>query len=1835
MKKLNIAVLTVLLVFQTLLSPLATYASETEALPPDNNAGEQSGATNEGSGDDGAMEGAGDALDQGIAPISGMQSTSGDTGGAALLNVAKEILDAKLSSFNMKIDGQPVGEGKFPTELEQNTTADFEVTFTVPLQDVDGEAWVDSSWFEFQLPNSLIDFDGAFHGSKTVDDITYTYTTTGNNVRVELSGMEPGSGSSVPAILTINFSSGFNKLLDDIEQELEIPSATDGSQNIKAEFTFKPSTSNEKAKKKSIGTPTLTNGNHQMEWEVWVNEAGKKLSNATLTDNATGGHVIVADSVNVYEYTVGLNGVKDPTSSGNQVLTDRNWSDVNSTFTDGERNAYKITYKTEVSLDADQRDGAKDFYNTVTFTNDGTPETSNSDVKHIVTYGKALDKHDATGDNYTKNWRIDYNHNLLNIDEADATLEDTISGPHEIDIDSIKVYKMSDTDGDVSTTVPGEGEVLNYTVTPSTGDSKTFKLSFDGDISDAYTVTYESKYDAKDFIEDSDITGQILNNTVTNGIGKSNPGSYTLTENLLKKTRVINVDDKLITWTIDITSDNPDKAITNLTLTDTFINGTKNGKHTLVAGSVKIDDIVQVDGQNGYTPDPDPTKGFVITGINVPAGKTVKVTYTTNFDIGDTGIVATQGYGNTANTTWTSGGVTYDKTKTAEYIPSETTINNGSKSGKFDYSTREFTWDVRVNINKKDIQGAVLVDTVGDGHKYVPGTIEVLPLKGFGSDDTGGTIGTTPIDASNYTITNEFDTGFTLTFNSIIDSVLNNEAYVVRYNTVDSDVILGIGSTNEQDAGNVYKNEATFKTKGTQSFTLKSTPVTIIKDVANNLITKREPNQNSQTEKITWTLDVNKSHSNLGINVELTDLPGNNLMLLEDSIQIATYKVTAGGISNNADWQTLVQRNIPVTFATDGSFKLTFPSLENVGYQVKYETIGFGKKDDALENTATLHYTGQTEANQKIEDKYSGAFKFSSSDSNFTSTRGSVKFKKVGIDSATGLVKDEALPGVEFQLVRKTAKNEYIIKTATTDANGEITFERVPYNDYLIREVKAPTGYDKMKDLKFTLDETTTLDKNPDLVEPLINTTPITGSCTQFKVTVKDVDGELVTSGTVTLTDKNGKTIDIPVDSSGIAKLPVKFQAGEYKVEHSTEGKLSNITVKYDGDCEGTVQPAPSCDKFTIVVMDGSNIRKDITELTLKQGTTEIKAVPTADGKFEFDSNRVQPIEYDVYEGKQYLGKVKLSYKENCSHEFTVIQAPACPDFTLTVKDVDGNLVADGTKVTVEQADGTVVVTDVLTTKGVITLGDGTVAGGLKGEYTVKVDGADVNFTATFNTNADCAVTVFPTPSCPQFILTVKNENGPLAKDTVVILTNTTDSSTQEATVGEDGIVKLANTTPPGKYNVKVKESNKDLGEFDLSYKDGKCEAEVGPNNTCPQFTITVKDVDGILVDESVTLIHEDDTSITITETTDKDGKIIIPPTSKAGNYKVYDRNDSYIGTVEVDYVDNCEAEVVPANVCSIFTLTIKDQNGKPRSNVALTIKDKTGNTTIGTGTTDAQGQMTVPYALENGVEYQVYEGVNLLTTITVKDCAAAYQPTPPVSPPTYPWNPTEPNNPDPKPEDPNNPNKPGSEDPKPEDPNNPNKPGSEDPKPEDPNNPNKPGGEDPKPEDPNKPGSEDPKPEDPNNPNKPGSENPKPVNPTNPTNPGTTTPPTLPGLEGVIKTIPPAILPTPGNPLTPGELAGLVEKYSKDPSKLDALVNDLKGLVDYYESLSAEQKAEFEELYDVNSLNMMLDELDKVASLQMKLPQTDGASQFGMMLVGSALLLAGAWLFVTRRRKA
>ncbi|WP_249685436.1 hypothetical protein, partial [Bacillus velezensis] len=99
-----------------------------------------------------------------------------------------------------------------------------------------------------------------------------------------------------------------------------------------------------------------------------------------------------------------------------------------------------------------------------------------------------------------------------------------------------------------------------------------------------YTIVYDANYTKKDFYENE---AGPFNNSVTSGSGKEKNIDYALTENLLKKSYTVDFDKKVITWTVDIISDNPTKPINNLKLTDTFTAGAADGVHEGTENTVK------------------------------------------------------------------------------------------------------------------------------------------------------------------------------------------------------------------------------------------------------------------------------------------------------------------------------------------------------------------------------------------------------------------------------------------------------------------------------------------------------------------------------------------------------------------------------------------------------------------------------------------------------------------------------------------------------------------------------------------------------------------------------------------------------------------------------------------------------------------------------------------------------------------------------------------------------------------------------------------------------------------------------------------------------------------------------------------------------------------------------------------------------------------------------------------------------------------------------------------------------------------------------------------------
>lgn len=1648
LKKMNVAVLTVLLLFQTVLNPISTFAAEGDPPAP----------------------------------------------------TAEEVSGVTLTQFDMKIGGNAVTLGEaYNTPLPQNQTAQFDVAFDVMLDKVYGAG----SYFEFQLPDSLIDFDGAFNGQKTVDGITYNYTTTGSKVKVELVNdvLPEQVSDTTPAQMTMSFTAGFTLMSDALQQDLELPKANSGTDTITTSFTFLPSTTNEKVSKAATGIPVSVGGNHQMEWIVWVNKAGKDFVSSTLTDSPTGGHAIVANSVDMYEYEVGLNGVKAATET--QVLTGGNWANIVSKFQD--KKAYKIVYKTEVNLPVANREGSKTFTNKITLTNNGVPEESTA--TKTITYGKAIDKVLKDGTNYKSTWEIRFNYNEASILAADAVITDTISSSdthqHLIDTSSIEVYEVEIVDGQQKS---GGTETLvdasNYTISDVVGtatEASSFKLKFNNNVTKAYKIVYDANYVTQDFYDGD---GTTITNVATYGT-KSDDATHSLSNDLLSKSRTVNFATKEITWTINIRNDHPTQSITGLTLNDQFEMAGKTGEHTLVGNNNDI--TITNAGTPTKVVDAD-NKGFEITNIDITPKTSATVTYKTSFTITEEGAVVVDGYGNTATTTWTSG-KPYTETRTAHYTPEATTVNNGTKSGKVNYTNQQFTWEVRVNINKKDIQGAILTDQIGAGHEFEDGSLKVYKLTLGVGDEVGTYNPSDELADSNYILDVDADKkGYTLTFNDPVD-----EAYVVVYNTKDSDNIFGIGSDETgYTLGNRYTNVAKFKTKGTQEFTLDSTPVNIQADVANSLIKKGVPNQNSSTQKVTWALDVNKSHSNLGETV-VEDIPSANLMLIPDSIKLRPYVVSATGVSTGGSWKTPAQlkadgiltKDVEITAA--GGFKLTFANLK-LGYQVQYETIGLGQQGDTFSNNATISFAGTTADNQEKSSSTSNAFSFSSSDSSFSMTKGSAQFKKIGVNSSTAV--SEALQGVQFQLIKKIGSTEYIIRTATSDANGLFSFNDISYGNYAIKEVGAPAGYMLMPNKAFKLESANDAKLAPTVVTTLVNTTALdANACTKFDLTIYDIDGDAVASKQVKLYDSNGAVVFTGnTDANGKIEIPSSVSAGNYTVKDTDDSVLGEVTVKYgENECQGEIKPTNACPAYTITLnekdSENNNVPRANVAVTLKDGSGNTVATGTTDSNGKFTISSTTPGgKYYVYENKQFLGEVIVTYKAN-NCESTLVQAPSCPVFTVTVRDMDGNT----------RSGVNVVIKDKQTST----------------EVTTKTTDAD-------------------------------------GKVTIINL--------------DAGIYELYESTG----GVETK-----LGEFTTNTD---CEAEVQPAPACPAFTITVKDADGNVKKQvKVTVKDKDGNNVVTNVETDNAGKFVLPNTTKAGKYTIY-QGELYVGEITVSYLTDCQTSIAAAPSCPAFTLTIQNSAGIARKDVEITIKDAANNVVkVNNGTedvsifkTDENGQIILSPGIIKEGTYNVYEGSYVLGTLKVVDvCSAVIKPyaggggyIPPVV--------SQPEKPEPE--------KPSTTDP-----------------------------EKPKPIDPEKPDTTDPE-----QPDKTTPEKPAPA-------PGTVTPKPNPKPGNSVQAA------GSNSNATSGGLNANTEKLAKKlknkvqgyPAVLPS-EDDLQGMLELYEQylkMSSYEKRALEKLIDIEKIKAIL------LAEGIKLPQTDSSANKGMMSLGLLLMVMSVMLFMRQRK--
>lgn len=1341
-----------------------------------------------------------------------------------------EITEAKVTFDKLIVNGTTITNPNEAQSIEPKLGDIVSVYYNFGFEAT--QDYGVGSTFTLELPPALLDFDQkSLSGSFEYNDLKFSFITVGKTVTVELKEGTIFDGNPIEGTLQFNAKFSEDGANGGLEQELEIP--IKGSQSLIFPFVFQPKSTEKSMSKK--GEATIEGNDRYINWEVWTNRKGANLQNATLSDNLGGQyHGLELDgNISVEKYVVGLTGVADTPTNTTTVT---NFP----VELDNGRYAYKLTYKTKVTRV--QQNETEEFTNDAMLTNGSETDSATASVTH--TYGTKLAKSVTDRNKYNAKWKIQYNYFGSKMDNQ--TLTDTVTGPHKIKEDTIKVYHVA---VDATGTGTKGSEVSNPQITPA-ADSKSFTVNLSSPNGEAYLIEYETAFDGE-YVT----TGSSVSNTASYDNGKITANDlFTISEGIFSKSRGdVDYVNKEITWRIHV---NAEQAMSNFVIDDTFKTYSEGGtRQKLVNPQNPFTISNGVNATSTTLKGTDGDAGFTIDFGNLTKETDFTITYKTKFNILENGKAYTE-YENTAVANWISPSdntKTYSLTKSAKFIPTESTSNNGYKNGSFDHVSQVFKWKLAVNINKQNINDATLVDTIGAGHELVPKSIKIHQLN-LGTNDQVGTPGTEL--TSGYELTENGDKkGFTIKFNDLITEQ-NHQAYIVTYETKDSDVIIG-----QTDGSGSYGNTATFTPLNSEPFTL---PASATIRHANELIAKKAET-NPDDETITWTIDVNKSHSTLG-EITLTDKMSDNQLILTDTFQMREIIMNATGTISYGGWQSV----IPTVNSANNSFTLDLGNLNKKGYQIEYKTFFLGGDGDTFSNEASLNYTGATVGTSKEANQSNIPFNFNASSGTVSSTQGQLQLNKIGVNPLTG--EQVSLADITFELWNKNGNIK--LYEATTDEQGKATFANIRYGLYKLKEVNTPEGYKQLPTggISVTMNDLNNfiVNGNKPFVVENMKDVDMNNACPQFTLTIKDVDGNQRTDNFNLKLIGNGMEKEITSTAGKVNLQRTDFPAGPYEVYelgtdqdgNHTQTKLGEVVVEYES-CKGEIQPTPTCENYTITVQDEnnkvrSNIKvtvKDQNGDVIKNGTGEIFTTDQ-NGKVTVPSSNLPAGKYKLYEGDVYLGEVDVSYKNNCETILT-ISDPACENCTIIIQDRSGKPRVD-VDITVKDMDGHEVIgkdvagndTTTFTTDadGKVTFPNSEIKAGMK--YSVY---EGTKLLGKFTITDECTVTIKPssggggwTPpptECDAFTVTVTKEGAVVEEGTEL----TFKSGTREVTGTTDAngnIIFAKNDLPEGTYVVYDKDGN-EVGAVDVTYEVNKCQAAVNVPIIDPEDPEQPGDPDG------------------------------------------------------------------------------------------------------------------------------------------------------------------------------------------------------------------------------------------------------------------------------------------------------------------------------------------------------------------------------------------------------
>ena len=176
-----------------------------------------------------------------------------------------------------------------------------------------------------------------------------------------------------------------------------------------------------------------------------------------------------------------------------------------------------------------------------------------------------------------------------------------------------------------------------------------------------------------------------------------------------------------------------------------------------------------------------------------------------------------------------------------------------------------------------------------------------------------------------------------------------------------------------------------------------------------------------------------------------------------------------------------------------------------------------------------------------------------------------------------------------------TADNAYM--TAVSDENGHFEFDKIPYGEYIVREIEAPTGY-ILSDESYPV----TISEDGEIIEITAVNKPIT-----IEISKQDIYGNELVGAKMQLENADGEKVD-KWTSDGTNHIVSKLGAGEYVLKEiaAPDGYIIATDIKFNVDVYGNVtvenvdSTAVSDNGYPLIVMvdDTTKVRiskRDIT----------------------------------------------------------------------------------------------------------------------------------------------------------------------------------------------------------------------------------------------------------------------------------------------------------------------------------------------------------------------------------------------------------------------------------------------------------------------------------------------------------------------------------------------------------------------------------------------------------------------------------------------------------------